>query len=49
MGKDSDGGTVNNGLPLVVKPLTKSPQYNLVDEDPTIYSNEEDFNAGFTL
>ena len=49
MGKDSDGGAVNISLPLAVKPLTKSPQYNLADEDPTVYSDEEDFDAGFTL
>ena len=48
MGKDDNGSVVSISLPLVVKPLTKSPQYNLADEDPTVYS-DEDFDAGFTL
>ena len=49
MGKDAGGGTVNINLPLAVKPLAKSPQYNLADGDPIFHSDDEDFDAGFTL
>ena len=36
-------------LPLAVKSLLKSPTYDLSAEDPTVYSDEEDFDVGFSL
>ena len=34
-------------LPLAVKPLEKHSNYRIEDEDPSIYSDDEDFGAGF--
>ena len=48
-GKDSDSTSVSCNLPLAVKPLEKSPTYNIAEEDPSIYSDEEDFDVGFVL
>ena len=36
-------------LPLAVKPLEKSLMYNIAEEDPSVYSDEEDFDVGFVL
>ena len=49
MGKDSDGSSVSCSLPLVVKPLEKSPTYDIAEEDPSVYSDEDDFDVGFVL
>ena len=49
MGKDSGGTSVSCSLPLAVKPLEKSPTYNIAEEDPSVYSDEEDFDVGFVL
>ena len=48
-GKGEAGALVQVSLPLAVKPLLKSPSYNLTSEDPTVYSDEEDFDVGFML
>ena len=48
-GKDSDGSSVSCSLPLAVKPLEKSPTYDIADEDPSVYSDEDDFDMGFIL
>ena len=48
-GKDSDGSSVSCSLPLAVKPLEKSPTYDIAEEDPSVYSDEEDFDVGFVL
>ena len=36
-------------LPLPVKPLEKSPTYDIAEEDPSVYSDEDDFDVGFVL
>ena len=36
-------------LPLAVKPLEKSPKYDIAEEDPSVYSDEDDFDVGFVL
>ena len=36
-------------LPLAVKPLKKSPTYDIAEEDPSVYSDEDDFDVGFVL
>ena len=36
-------------LPLSVNKLEKYADYNIEDEDPDIYSDDEDFGAGFSL
>ena len=41
-GKDSDSSVVSCSLPLAVKPLEKSPAYDIAEEDPSIYSDEEE-------
>ena len=46
-GKDSDGSLVSCSLPLAVKPLEKSPTYDIAEEDPFVYSDEDDFDVGF--
>ena len=48
-GKDSDGSSVSCSLPLAVKPLEKSPTYDIAEEDPSVYSDEDDFDVGFIL
>ena len=48
-GKGKDGLPVVCSLPLAVKPLDKSPTYDIAEEDPTVYSDEEDFDVGFEL
>ena len=48
-GKDSDGSAVSCSLPLAVKPLEKSLTYDIAEEDPSIYSDEDDFDVGFVL
>ena len=48
-GKDSDGSLVSCSLPPAVKPLEKSPTYDIADEDPSVYSDEDDFDVGFVL
>ena len=45
----ADGLPVACSLPLAVKPLAKSSKYEIADEDPTVYSDEEDFDVGFEL
>ena len=49
MGKDSGSTSVSCSLPLAVKPLEKSPTYDIAEEDPSVYSDEEDFDVGFVL
>ena len=49
MGKGEASVVVQVSLPLAVKPLLKSPSYDLSAEDPTVYSDEEDFDVGFSL
>ena len=49
MGKDSDSSSVSCSLPLAIKPLEKSPMYDIAEEDPSVYSDEEDFDVGFVL
>ena len=49
MGKDSGGTSVSCSLPLAVKPLKKSLTYDIAEEDPSVYSDEEDFDVGFVL
>ena len=46
---DSDGSLVSCSLPLTVKPLEKSPKYDIAEEDPSVYSDEDDFDVGFVL
>ena len=36
-------------LPLAVKPLEKSPTYDIAEEDPSVYSDEDDFDVRFVL
>ena len=48
-GKDSDGSLVLYSLPLAVKPLEKSPTYDIAEEDPSVYSDEDDFDVRFVL
>ena len=48
-GKDSDSNSVSCNLPLAVKPLEKSLTYDIAEEDPSVYSDEEDFDVGFVL
>ena len=36
-------------LPLAVEPLVKHSNYHIEDKDPLIYSDDEDFGAGFQL
>ena len=48
-GKGEAGVAVQVSLPLAVKPLMKSPTYDLSAEDQMVYSNEEDFDVGFSL
>ena len=33
----------------MVKPLEKSLMYNIAEEDPSVYSDEDDFDIGFVL
>ena len=47
--KDSDGAAVSCSLPLAVKPLEKSPTYDIAEEDPSVYSDKEDLDVGFVL
>ena len=49
MGKGEAGVTIQVSLPLAVKPLLKLPSYDLSAEDLTVYSDEEDFDVGFSL
>ena len=49
MGKDSNGSSVSCSLPLAVKPLEKSPTYDIAEKDSSIYSDEDDFDVGFVL
>ena len=49
MGKDSDGSSVAFSLPLAVKPLEKSSTYDIAEEDPSVYSDEDDFDVRFVL
>ena len=49
MGKGKAGAAVQVSLPLAMKPLLKLPSYDLSANDPTVYSDEEDFNVGFSL
>ena len=48
-GVDSSGSSVTCSLPLAVKPLAKSASYDIAEEDPSVYSDEEDFDVGFVL
>ena len=48
-GVDSSGSSVTCSLPLAVKPLTKSASYDIAEDDPSVYSDEEDFDVGFVL
>ena len=36
-------------LPLAVKPPEKSLTYDIAKEDPSVYSDEDDFDVGFVL
>ena len=49
MGKGKAGAVVQVSLPLAVKPLLKSPSYDLSAKDPMVYSDKEDFDIGFSL
>ena len=49
MGKGEAGMVVQVSLPLAMKPFLKSPSYDLSAEDPMVYSDEEDFDVGFSL
>ena len=44
-----DGHPVTATLPLAVEPLVKHNNYRMEEEDPSIYSDDEDFGAGFEL
>ena len=46
---NKDGEAVTCTLPIAVEPLVKHTNYRIEDEDPTIYSDDEDFGAGFEL
>ena len=32
-----------------MKPLEKSPTYDIAEEDPSVYSDKDDFDVGFVL
>ena len=40
---------VSCSLALAVKPLKKSLMYDIAEEDPSVYSDEEDYDVGFVL
>ena len=48
-GKGEAGVVIQVSLPLAVKPLIKSPTYDLSSKGLTVYSDEEDFDVGFSL
>ena len=49
MGKGEAGAVIQVSLPLAMKPLMKSPTYDLSAEDQMVYSDKEDFDVGFSL